>query len=40
MIGAIAAHLIAAGAEPSGYGCATDPSMPVEEPIVLAGAGS
>ncbi|MFD8880526.1 tRNA (adenosine(37)-N6)-threonylcarbamoyltransferase complex transferase subunit TsaD [Corynebacterium xerosis] len=37
MIGAIAAHLIAAGAEPSGYGCATDPSMPVEEPIVVAG---
>lgn len=40
MIGAIAAHLIAAGAEPSGYGCATDPSMAVEEPIVVAGAGN
>lgn len=37
MIGAIAAHVIAAGAEPSGYGCATDPSLPVEEPVVAAG---
>ncbi|MEJ5919126.1 tRNA (adenosine(37)-N6)-threonylcarbamoyltransferase complex transferase subunit TsaD [Corynebacterium sp. H78] len=34
MIGAIASYLIAAGAQPSGYGCPTDPSMPVEEPIV------
>ena len=40
MIGAIAAHLIAAGAEPSGYGCATDPSMPVEELIALPGGAS
>ena len=40
MIGAIAAHLIAAGASPSGYGCATDPSMPVEEPIVVDAAAS
>ena len=37
MIAAIAAHVIAAGAEPSGYGCATDPSLPVEEPVVAAG---
>lgn len=33
MIGAIASYLIAAGAQPSGYGTPTDPSMPVEEAI-------
>ncbi len=33
MIGAAAAYLIASGAQPSGYGCPTDPTMPVEEPI-------
>ena len=34
MIGAAAAYLIADGAQPSGYACPTDPSMPVEEPIL------
>lgn len=33
MIGSIAAYLIAAGSQPSGYGCPTDPGMPVEEPL-------
>ncbi|WP_448851524.1 tRNA (adenosine(37)-N6)-threonylcarbamoyltransferase complex transferase subunit TsaD [Corynebacterium sp. 335C] len=36
MIAALAAHLIAAGGEPSGYGCGTDPGMPVEEPLAPA----
>lgn len=34
MIGAAAAYLIAAGVNPSGYACPTDPSMPVEEPVM------
>lgn len=34
MIAMLAAHLIAAGAQPSGYECATDPGMPVEVPLV------
>ncbi len=36
MIAALAAHLIAAGGEPSGYGCGIDPGMPVEEPLATA----
>ena len=34
MIGAAAAYLIATGVNPSGYACPTDPSMPVEEPVM------
>ena len=34
MIGAAAAYLIAAGVKPSGYACPTDPSMPVEDPVM------
>lgn len=34
MIAMLAAHLLAAGAQPSGYGCGTDPGMPVEQPLV------
>ncbi|MBV7294723.1 tRNA (adenosine(37)-N6)-threonylcarbamoyltransferase complex transferase subunit TsaD [Corynebacterium sp. TAE3-ERU12] len=34
MIATLAAHLIAAGGQPSGYGCGTDPGLPVEIPLV------
>lgn len=39
MIGVLAAHLIAAGAPESGYGCPTDPGLEVETPLLTAAAG-